>query len=144
MPEIAGERGFAIPAVLLVLLGLMLFLTAGFHASRLDLLAARSLAGSIRAFQAAEAGLALLEAGGPPGIDSTSLSGVSLDLRVDTLRAAGDGQIILRHRACAETIDAGGRITGRREVGRLWRLEPDGSWIRMSGGWRETIRLDPP
>lgn len=136
--------GFALPATLLVLLGLLLLLTAGFHSSRLDLLAARSLAGSIRAFQAAEAGLALLEAGAAIGTDSTSIRNALLELRIDTLRAPGDGSLLLWHRARAEVRDGSGRTTARRELARLWIVRPDGSSVPKAGGWRETTRLEPP
>ena len=139
-----SDRGFVLPAVLVVLLGLMLFLVGGYHASRLDLLAARSLAGTVRAFYAAEAGLALLEVGGGPGIDSTTLRNVRLELRIDTLRAAVEGGVVLWHRARAETRDPVGRLSGRREIGRLWLAGPGGEPSPIAGGWRETIRIEGP
>jgi len=136
--------GFALPAALFVLLGILLLFTAGFHSARLDWLSARSLAASIRAFQAAEAGLALLETGASPGIDSASLQTAVLELRIDTLRASVDGALLLRHRAEARTLDAVGRMTARRSLSRLWFVRPDGSRGAVAGGWRESIRLDPP
>ena len=136
--------GFALPAALLVLIGLLLLFTAGFHSARLDLQSARSLAASIRAFQAAEAGLALLETGAAPGIDSTSLRDVQLTLRTDTLRAAGDGSLLLWHRAEAGTPDGTGGLSARRSLSRLWFVRPDGTRGMVASGWRESIRLLPP
>ena len=136
--------GFALPASLLVLLALLLLFTAGFHSARMDLLSTRSLASSIRAFQAAEAGLALLETGAAIGIDSASLRAAVLDLRTDTLRAAGDGSLLLRHRAEAVTRDGAGRITARRSLSRLWFVRPDGTRGPVAGGWRESFRFDTP
>ena len=107
------RAGYALPASLLVLIGLLLLFTAGFQS-------ARSLASSIRAFQAAQAGLALLETGAAPGVDSTSIRDVLLELRTDTLRAAGDGALLLWHRAEARTRDGTGRMTARRSLSRLW------------------------
>jgi hypothetical protein len=138
------RTGFALPATLLVLLGLLLLFTAGFHSARLDWQSARSLASSIRAFQAAEAGLALLETGAGTGIDSASLQGTLLDLRIDTLRASGDGSLLLRHRAEAVTRDGIGRMTARRSLSRLWFVRSDGTRGPVAGGWREYIRLDQP
>ena len=136
--------GFALPASLLVLLALLLLFTAGFHSARMDLLSTRSLASSIRAFQAAEAGLALLETGADTGIDSASLQGTLLDLRIDTLRASGDGSLLLRHRVEAVTRDGIGRMTARRSLSQLWFVRPDGTREPVAGGWRESIRLDLP
>lgn len=142
--HVRDRDGFALLASLLVLLGLLLLFTAGFHAARLDLLSARSLASSIRAFQAAEAGLALLETGAAPGIDSTSIRDALLDLRSDTLLGAGDGSLLLRHRAEAVTRDGIGRVTARRSSSRLWFVRPDGTGGPVAGSWRESIRLDLP
>ena len=136
--------GFALPASLLVLLALLLLFTAGLHSGWRELLSTRSLASSIRAFQAAEAGLALLETGAAIGIDSASLRAAVLDLRIDTLRASGDGSLLLRHRAEAVTRDGVGRITARRSLSRLWFVRPDGTREPVAGGWRESIRLDLP
>ncbi|MBK5098806.1 MAG: hypothetical protein JJE01_13555 [Gemmatimonadetes bacterium] len=138
------RNGFALPATLLVLLGMILLFTAGFHSARLDLASARSLAASIRAFQAAEAGLALLEAGATTGVDSVRVRGALLDLRIDTLRASGDGSLLLRHRAEAETRDGSDRLTARRSLSRLWFARPDGTGGPVAGGWRESVRLEPP
>ncbi len=137
-------NGFALPASLLVLVGLLLLFTAGFHSARMDWMSARSLAASIRAFQAAEAGLALLETGSSIGIDSTSLGSTVLDLRTDTLRAGADGSLLLLHRAEAEILDRAGTSTGRRSVSRLWFVRPDGSARPVTGGWHESMRLDSP
>lgn len=139
-----NRAGYALPASLLVLIGLLLLFTAGFHSARLDLQSARSLASSIRAFQAAQAGLALLETGADPGIDSTSIRNVLLELRTDTLRAASDGALLLWHRAEARTLDGVGRMTARRSLSRLWFVRPDGARGTVAGGWRESIRLVGP
>ena len=136
--------GFALPASLLVLLALLLLFTAGFHSARMDLLSTRSLASSIRAFQAAEAGLALLETGAASGIDSASLRATVLDMRIDTLRASGDGSFLLRYRVEAVTRDGVGRTTARRSLSRLWFVRPDGTRGPVAGGWSESLRLDPP
>ncbi len=144
LQRVKERGGFALPASLLVLIGLLLLFTAGFHSARLELRSARSLASSIRAFQAAEAGLALLETGAAPGIDSTSIQDVRLTLRTDTLRAAGDGSLLLWHRAEAGTPDGTGGVTARRSLSRLWFVRPDGTHGMVAGGWRESIRLHPP
>lgn len=136
--------GFALPATLLVLLGMILLFTAGFHSARLDLASARALAASIRAFQAAEAGLALLETGASPGVDSVSIRDARLSLWIDTLRAPGDGSMLLRHRVDAEMQDVPGRLTARRSLSRLWFVRPDGTRGPAAGGWRETVRLELP
>lgn len=139
-----GSKGFSLPASLLVLIGLLLLFTAGFHSARLDLQSARSLASSIRAFQAAEAGLALLETGAARGIDTTSIRGVLLELRTDTLRTAEDGSLLLWHRANAAARDDIGRMTARRSLNCLWFVRPDGTGGPVAGGWRESIRLALP
>ncbi len=136
--------GFALPASLLVLVGVLLLFTAGLHSARMDGLSTRSLASSIRAFQAAEAGLALLETGSPAGIDSVSLRSAVLYLGTDTLRVVPDGSVLLLFRAEARTVDGAGRRTARRSLSRLWFVRPDGSGGPMAGGWRESIRLDSP
>lgn len=142
--RVKERDGFALPVSLLVLIGLLLLFTAGVHSARLELQSARSLASSIRAFQAAEAGLALLETGATPGIDSTSIRDVRLKLRTDTLRTAGDGSLLLWHRAEAGTPDGTGGMTARRSLSRLWFVRPDGTRGVVAGGWRESIRLHPP
>lgn len=136
--------GFALPASLLVLIGLVLLFTAGYQSARMDLMSARSLAASVQAFQAAEAGLELLETGSGSGIDSTHLGSTVIHLSSDTLRIAADGSLLMRHRAEAETVDGTGNRIGRRSVSRLWFQRPDGSGGPVAGGWRESMRPGSP
>lgn len=137
-----SDRGFALPAVLLVLIGLGLLLAASSHAARLDLIAARSLAGAIRAFQGAEAGLAILDAGAWP--EPELLSGVSVRLEtvLDTLWRSTDGTLLLRARVTAAAYDPAGRRTALRALETLY-LRPSGAPAhRFAGTWREIVRQD--
>jgi hypothetical protein len=66
-PGSRREEGYILPAALLSLTVLSLLAIAAFESARLEGLAARSLAASIRAFYAADGGLASLLAGAPEG-----------------------------------------------------------------------------
>jgi len=137
------NRGFALPAVLLVLFGLGLLLVAGFHSARLELTAARSIAGSVHAFQGAEAGLALLEAGAWPPPEEWTGDRILLQAYVDTLWSSTDGAILVRLAVVAESLDPVGRRIGRRALERLWLRPAEGPAFPVDGTWRESIRIDP-
>ncbi|MCL7990281.1 MAG: hypothetical protein M8840_04005 [marine benthic group bacterium] len=142
--QLAGRReGFALPAVLVVLLGLGLFVVSGFHAANLDLAAARSLSASIQAFQGAEAGMALLESGSWSSSTAAIGDAVSLEAAIDTLWVESGGPVLMRRRVRATVTDPLGRRLARREIDRLWLLLPDGASVTVAGSWRETIRPDP-
>jgi Tfp pilus assembly protein PilX len=134
------QGGFALPAVLVVLLGLGLFVASGFHAANLELSAARSLVGSIQAFQGAEAGMALLESGSWSSSTTEIGGSVSLEASVDTLWIAFDGAVLIRNRVRATAADPVGRLLARREIDKLRLFMPDGAAVAVAGSWRETIR----
>ncbi len=142
--QLAGRRdGFAIPATLVVLLGLGLFVASGFRAASLELAAARSLVASIQAFQGAEAGMALLESGSWSGATTAIGGAVSLEADTDTLWISSEGAVLVRRIVRAVVADPAGRRLARRQLERLWLLEADGAAIAARGSWRETIRPDP-
>jgi hypothetical protein len=137
-----SDRGFALPAVLLVLIGLGLLLAASSHAARLDLKSSRSLAGAIRAFQGAEAGLALLDAGAWPDPEVLGDVRVRLETTLDTLWRSSDGTLLVRARVRALAHDPAGRRTAVRTLETLY-LHPSGATARrFSGTWREIVRQD--
>jgi hypothetical protein len=137
-----SDRGFALPAVLLVLIGLGLLLAASSHAARLDLMSSRSLAGAIRAFQGAEAGLALLDAGEWPDPDLLGDVRVRLETTVDTLWRSADGTLLVRARVTALAHDPAGRRAAVRTLETLY-LRPSGAPSRrIPGAWREIVRQD--
>jgi Tfp pilus assembly protein PilX len=138
-----SDRGFALPAILLCLLCLSVLLAAGFSSARLELTAARSLAGSIRAFQGAEAGLALLGNGSWSGGESSLASGLRLSSRIDTLWRTTDSVLLLRARVRAEATDPAGRRIGRRTLEVIWMRTPDEADRPIKGTWREVIQLEP-
>jgi hypothetical protein len=137
------EVGFALPAVLVVLLGLGLLAASAFHSANLELKAARSLVASIRAFQGAEAGMALLESGAWSGPTAEIGDAVSLESVSDTLWISAEGPVLVRWRVRAIVADPVGRRLARRQLERLWLLLPDGAAVAVAGSWRETIRPDP-
>jgi len=140
---VGSDRGFALPAVLLVLIGLGLLLAAGSHAARLELMSSRSLAGAIRAFQGAEAGLALVDAGAGPDPELLGDTGIRLVTTLDTLWTASDGTLLVRARITAAAHDPAGRRTAVRALETLY-LHPAGAPARrVSGTWREIVRQDP-
>ena len=130
--------GYALPSVLATLVLLSLLAVASFHSSRLDALAVSSLAASIRAFHAAEAGLALLRAGHASGTDTLSVPGARIVTRRERLLVLEDGTRIVR--LSAEAVARDGRGIGTRRVSVL-RLRPDaGPELPVAGSWRETFR----
>ena len=137
-----SNRGFALPAVLLVLVGLGLLLAASSHSARLELISSRSLAGSIRAFQGAQAGMAILDAGAWPDPDVLIGGGVRLEARLDTLWRSTDGTVLVRARVTAAAHDPVGRRTGLRTLETLYLFPPDAPACRFPGSWREIIRQD--
>jgi hypothetical protein len=137
-----SDRGFALPAVLLVLIGLGLLLAASSHAARLDLMSSRSLAGAIRAFQGAEAGLALLDAGEWPDPDLLGDVRVRLETTVDTLWRSADGTLLVRARVTALVHDPAGRRTAVRTLETLYLRASGAPSRRIPGAWREIVRQD--
>jgi len=133
-------RGYALPSVLAALVTLTLLGLAAFQSARLDSHASSSLVASIRAFYAAEAGLVLLEADRPAGVDSVTIPAVRIETsREDILRLSDGGRLV---RLAAEAVLAGpsGAVEARRRVSSL-RLIPSGdAGRRLAGSWRETIR----
>ena len=138
----ASDQGFALPAVLLVLIGLGLLLAASSHAARLDLISSRSLAGAIRAFQGAEAGLAILDAGAWPEPEVLDGVRVRLETTLDTLWRSPDGTLLVRARVAAAARDPAGRRTALRSLETLYVHPPGAPVRRFSGTWREIIRQD--
>jgi Tfp pilus assembly protein PilX len=140
---VGRQAGFALPAVLIVLLGLGLLVASGFHSANLELEASRSLAASIRAFQGAEAGMALLESGSRSDSVREIGDAVSLVATIDTLWISAEGPVLLRRRIRAIVSDPGGRTLARRQLERLWLLQPGGTTASVPGGWSESIRPGP-
>lgn len=137
-----SDRGFALPAVLLVLIGLGLLLAASSHAARLDLMSSRSLAAAIRAFQGAEAGLAILDAGAWPDPDLLMGTGVRLETALDTLWRSTDGTLLVRARVSAAAHDPAGRRTALRALETLYVQPSEAPAHRFSGTWREIVRQE--
>ena len=137
-----SDPGFALPAVLLVLIGLGLLLAASSSAARLDLASSRSLAGAVRAFQGAEAGLALLDAGAWPDPEVLSEVRVRLETTLDTLWSSADGTLLVRGRVRAAAHDPAGRRTALRVLETLYMSTSGAPARRISGTWREIVRQD--
>ena len=134
------DPGFALPAVLLVLVGLGLLLAASSNAARLDLSSSRSLAGTVLAFQGPEAGLALLDAGAWPDPEVLSEVRIRLETTLDTLWRSPDGTVLVRGRVRAAAHDPAGRRTALRVLETLY-MDPSGAAARrISGTWREIVR----
>jgi hypothetical protein len=140
---VGQQSGFAFPAVLVVLLGLGLLVASGFHSANLDLEASRSLAASIRAFQGAEAGMALVESGSRSDSVMAIGDAVSLSATIDTLWISTEGHVLVRRRIRAIVSDPGARELARRQLERLWLLQPDGAVRAVAGGWSESIQPGP-
>lgn len=134
------EGGYALPAVLAVLVALGLLGVAALHSARLDSLAAASLAASVRAFYAAEAGIALLEAGHPAGVDTVAIPGVRIEATRERLLALSDGALLVRLASEATVTGQGGRTEARRRVSRLRFAPPGALEVRVAGSWREAVR----
>jgi hypothetical protein len=143
MRPVGRQAGFALPAVLIVLLGLGLLVASGFHSAHLELEASRALAASIRAFQGAEAGMALLESGSWSDSIGAIGDAVSLVATIDTLWISADGSVLLRRSIRAIVRDPGGRRLARRQLERLWLRQSDGAVKAVAGGWSESIQPGP-
>ncbi|MFO7587022.1 MAG: hypothetical protein R6X22_03025 [Gemmatimonadota bacterium] len=139
-PRSRREEGYILPAALLSLTVLSLLAIAAFESARLEGLAARSLAASIRAFYAADGGLASLLAGAPEGVDSTGLAGVRLALRREVLLSLPDGGALVRLVADASADGAAGRDRARRVLALAVVVGPDGVVLRRPGAWTEITR----
>jgi hypothetical protein len=140
---VGHQSGFALPAVLVVLLGLGLLVASGFQSSKLELESARSLVASIRAFQGAEAGMALLESGSWSDSTTGIGDGVTLTATIDTLWISGDGPQLERRSVRAVVTDPRGRRLARRQLERLWLIQLDGTASAVAGSWSESIQPEP-
>jgi len=136
----ATEQGYVLPAVLATLVTLTLLGLAAFHSARLDSLAAASLGASIRAFYAAEAGLALLESGRATDVDTVAIPGVRIEMKREDILTLPDGGCLVRLVSEATVTGRLGVIEGRRQVSGLRHLSPDAAGHRVPGSWRETLR----
>lgn len=132
------EDGYVLPAVLLVLILLTLLAIASFESARLEGLAARSLAGSIRVFYAADGGLEALLAGVSAEIDTGGPNRVTVHARRERLLGLPDGGRLERLVADASGGGTSGTARTRRVLALLVAVDPDGAIRRRA--WTEITR----
>jgi hypothetical protein len=134
--------GFALPATLVVIAGLMLLATGAFLSARLELVISRSHEGSVRAFYLAEAGLAtaLADASVPiPGWrEFTFVTGSS---QVTAVPLIAVDSVTTLYRLESRGM-AGGPVFGGavRTVTVLASRRGRGNLRPLAGSWREIPR----
>ncbi|MDT8436897.1 MAG: hypothetical protein RRA92_09090 [Gemmatimonadota bacterium] len=138
-PRPRREKGYALPAVLGVLILVSILGAAAYEASRLEGLSVRGLASSVRAFYGAESGLAALAAGRPAGLDTTLVTGLRVQTRRTVLVRLEDGTRIVRFDSEAAAPGPGGGRGATRHVTRL-AVESDAGILPLAGSWRERFR----